>query len=924
LTSKDERNREYKGYLNEETILCLLDEIQADFVAASCLEKTTSLSGGCGDWQERRTLMRNSLFTIIFAVVLWGVGFCVYTDAAEVSALQEGEPNGCDGRVNVPAIASGGAVEQVKWSQPPIEIDPTLRCVCYCGWDEPSFRYWVDPLWYEAWNCRTQCHGDADCNGYVGQEDLDIYNSPWGYDARADFTRDGSVTIADLFVLKDNSETYPPADCALRAETSQVVADDFRCLGTIPITSVHWWGSYLGWEALEPPGPEPISWRIGFWSNVADPNPGDPGTFSYPNELLWHIEVPSGRVQEGAAGVDLHPSSQYEDTCFRYYVDLEPQEYFRQSEFETQDDVFWVSIAASYPVGAGILHPWGWKTRPWSWMDDAVTFPVNVQPEPGLILEPAAINPLADPCTGESVDVSFALDTDSNYIKWEQPFTGIRQWPHYEDVLSTGVGPPATETEWEQSPDPNGWDVCVDGEQTHGHDWRHADNWLCTKDGPVRSVRVWYSWDDDNVGSIRWIWVRFHSNDPCGPGGRSEPDNVLWGRRFFAGEYRLEHYGEGEQGWLEPGGAWNRPDHNNFYMLTIEDIADPFIQKEGQIYWLSIETSVRPKHMGLKTAAEQWGDSAVYFDEDLSLWRDLHDPNSGEPMDLAFSVIVNKEYDLRGLVADDWLSETYRPITAAAWDGSYIGYTYQPCTDQVPSRPAKPDYFHLIIWNNSPDDPCNPAWYNYLGDIVWEHRAHDYDEVLVGYDRWPEGQIEGPREPVFRYSVKLPREAWFFPSANQQTYWFGVVAVYDQNEPDYNWGWTNHEHTYGDNAIAGAWVEDPCGPIWQWRELHDQNSAGVDMSFTLFTDPDPHIGTCWDLNECAGQPFGDSSCDSVPSLADLFMLKATFGLNAPWAGSDCCADSNRDGSVNLADLFILKRFFGTNPYLPSTGNQYCP
>ena len=27
LRSKDKRNREYKGYLNEETILCLLDEM---------------------------------------------------------------------------------------------------------------------------------------------------------------------------------------------------------------------------------------------------------------------------------------------------------------------------------------------------------------------------------------------------------------------------------------------------------------------------------------------------------------------------------------------------------------------------------------------------------------------------------------------------------------------------------------------------------------------------------------------------------------------------------------------------------------------------------------------------------------------------------------------------------------------------------
>jgi hypothetical protein len=83
-------------------------------------------------------------------------------------------------------------------------------------------------------------------------------------------------------------------------------------------------------------------------------------------------------------------------------------------------------------------------------------------------------------------------------------------------------------------------------------------------------------------------------------------------------------------------------------------------------------------------------------------------------------------------------------------------------------------------------------------------------------------------------------------------------------------------------------------------------------------------GNCWDPSECAGQRYGDATCDSVPSLADLFAIKAGFGKSAPWRGSYCCTDFNHDGTVDLADLFILKRYFGSGPYSPSTGNQQCP
>jgi hypothetical protein len=82
--------------------------------------------------------------------------------------------------------------------------------------------------------------------------------------------------------------------------------------------------------------------------------------------------------------------------------------------------------------------------------------------------------------------------------------------------------------------------------------------------------------------------------------------------------------------------------------------------------------------------------------------------------------------------------------------------------------------------------------------------------------------------------------------------------------------------------------------------------------------------TCWNASACAGQAFGDATCDGSAALADLFVLKAAFGRSAPWADPECCADFNHDGSVNLADLFILKTNYGTTGYSPSTGNQSCP
>jgi hypothetical protein len=84
------------------------------------------------------------------------------------------------------------------------------------------------------------------------------------------------------------------------------------------------------------------------------------------------------------------------------------------------------------------------------------------------------------------------------------------------------------------------------------------------------------------------------------------------------------------------------------------------------------------------------------------------------------------------------------------------------------------------------------------------------------------------------------------------------------------------------------------------------------------------VVTCWEAAECAGQRFGDATCNGAVDLADLLALKAGFAESAPWIPPVCCTDFNHDDSVNLGDLLVLKAGFSTSGYSPSTLNQDCP
>jgi predicted outer membrane repeat protein len=138
---------------------------------------------------------------------------------------------------------------------------------------------------------------------------------------------------------------------------------------------------------------------------------------------------------------------------------------------------------------------------------------------------------------------------------------------------------------------------------------------------------------------------------------------------------------------------------------------------------------------------------------------------------------------------------------------------------------------------------------------------------------------------------------------------------------------------------VGRW--DPNSESWVIDDVTSPCIDRGDPNSSVGDEPDPNGGrinigayggtaqasksaTCWDASACAGQPYGDATCDGTINLADLFALKIYWAQVAPWVDPECCADFSRDGKVSLADLFALKAGFGTSGYSPSIGNQLCP
>ncbi|MHC4546938.1 MAG: DUF7901 domain-containing protein, partial [Planctomycetota bacterium] len=436
-----------------------------------------------------------------------------------------------------------------------------------------------------------------------------------------------------------------------------------------------------------------------FWSNVP------PGftNFSYPETPLWRIRVQAHRVKVEYVGRDefpLNPDIRPE-ACFQYYLDLQPDELFWQQDYlkNTKDNIFWVSIVAVYESTAQIGYPWGWKTRPWSWMDDAVTFSLNSEIPIGGTLDPDIVRPLE--YQGESYDVAFELDTDPNYIKWEQPFTGLIHWPHYEDEKSMARVVTTTEvvTKWIQKPDLTDMGVDVDAtlDLVGGYPPQLlADDFNCITTEAITGINIYGSWWNDQLpllpeGTPNENWVQFtlsfHEDIPVeqSPTGYSMPGDAIWWRPFNPGEFSVDLVPPPapESYYMPCSNIFTLHDHQNVwkYSFSIPE-SEAFVQRgtedEPVTYWLDVQAIPQdvmqnPEvRFGWKTSMDHWNDDATWvegrepYNGDWNELRyPLEHPYGGESIDLAFELTterVNTEFVIDRLVADDWRCDQNTPV----------------------------------------------------------------------------------------------------------------------------------------------------------------------------------------------------------------------------------------------------------------------
>lgn len=165
-----------------------------------------------------------------------------------------------------------------------------------------------------------------------------------------------------------------------------------------------------------------------------------------------------------------------------------------------------------------------------------------------------------------------------------------------------------------QLPDPYGVDVDWGW-------WSLGDDWQCIETGFVDDIHFWISWFYDDPFPIPWIDISIWSNNPQGPSGWSEPEEMLWERTFQEGEFILAGPWDGDQLWMMPWGEIIPQPHHFYWQINIKEIDDPFEQKEGEIYWLVIRMPFEQEYMvGWKNTQNYFMDHAVWSQEPGYEW----------------------------------------------------------------------------------------------------------------------------------------------------------------------------------------------------------------------------------------------------------------------------------------------------------------
>lgn len=719
----------------------------------------------------------------------------------------------------------------------------------------------------------------------------------------------------------------------------QIVADDWVCTTDQPVTDVHWWGSFLGWDQPYAPPDMPVQFHIAVWTDVpADPGGGTP--WSHPGTVIWENYCDTFTAE--FVGWDFDPRNPLAcpEACYKFEQLLPDEGWFYQ---RGPYNIYWISIAAIYPPGMIVEHPWGWKSTPRldaQSPDDAVRIFDPVVP--GIEITYQAGEPIWWPTFDQSWDMAFALTTieqiepdadlgdapDSSnnsgaamtaypaggppgviahyptvHLAGSPPFGPIHRQPRNMAYLGTwvtleqeadigldedfvnNIDPPSDQ------PDMDFSDDAVVLPLSLPHCMPTTFQYTITVVSPVAIpmfVNVWFDWNRDgdwddvmqcpnNVTAPEWA-VRNQVPAVFGPGTYTltTPPFVSW------------HPASTPQ----PDPIWMR--------ITLSEM--PWSATGGAGYGGSGPLS-----------GYQYGETEdYYFVPDVpppveTKWiQRPHD--MGQGFDAASSYWWNEGVvsPVNRVVADDFISDG-RPIRILRWWGSYLDDRYAP--------EATPDQLHVLDgwfisfhWAHPglsvADCPPN-VMFDPPPTVLGVYYA---PAAAVHIERLP--MLDCFQDPVYVYTVDLsrccllcreidprfptdipPATPFDFRERGAARYWLDVQAVVGVT-------WNPPACSFDDRILTGHIPSElePDGQFWGWHTSPANVMPQGPLAWACvgqIVNLAPYPQGCWNYGNWMKQPW--LCLTAPPPQVDMaFILYADRCLPL--------GDVNRDGLVNALDI----------------------
>jgi hypothetical protein len=621
-----------------------------------------------------------------------------------------------------------------------------------------------------------------------------------------------------------------------------ILADDFICTNTGPITDIHLWLS-----SLQNAPASNAHFELSIWEDV----PANPaaGTLSHPGKRLWRevlfpgdytVRVLQTNLMETFWNLDpAVPQFMGPDhTLFQY--NFYPKQPYIQTGTTVNPKVYWLGVSMQND------DPFqGWKTST-----------NHLGPDFAVLghYDASGTNvtgwkTLFDPrFANVGLDFSFALTT-----------TPPSNPPPPQCVEGPGVKfvqPPKTD---------GGWDVWDSGP------WVLADDFICTNTGPITDIHIWGSWLNDIVDPNPTFWVGVYDDVPAITNGPaiipSRPGtNLVWQQWFGPGQYAQEFVGAGIEQFMDPGPpAVMGPDSKEYYYCFYpSNLVQRGTTASPKIYWLAVYTMPSQGTstlFGWKNSQIQQFDISTHTPWPgaapiTANWQPTRDPNN-IPLDLAFKLNtgtnpppaccpegdgvkfvqwpnafqgssdldVNASQNL--ILADDFLCNQTGPITDIHLWGSWLN-------DNVDLNAS----YTLSIWSDVPAKtngtvvvPSHP------GVQVWSQPFGPGDYSLCFYTN-TSGSFYDASVPAILGADTQIYYLCFYPTnpfvqlgtANAPTnYWLAVNAQTTAGAGK-TFGWHTSYNHYNDIAV---WGNGPSPAAW--NPMHDVQGLPLSMAFKVNT-----------------------------------------------------------------------------------------